>query len=65
MKEKLEIKVNGSFIEVSDLIFRSWTGPRRKDGKPYSGKTFYYLSNTEAIGLPRSPNPQEKMFVND
>lgn len=43
---KYEIEVNNNWAEVSLSIFRSWTGKRRKNGKDYLGKVFYYLSNS-------------------
>lgn len=33
----MEIKVNGSWVKVTFWIFRSWSGLRRLDGKPYYG----------------------------
>lgn len=44
---KLEIE-NHSWIEVTPEVFRSWTGPRRIDGKSYSGPVYNYLSNKTA-----------------
>lgn len=62
---KLEIHAN-SWIEVSPEVFRSWTGQRRMNGKPYKGKVYVYLTQKEFKGgLPRETNPQEKMFAND
>jgi len=40
----LEIFVH-SWVKVSYSVFRSFTGKRRLDGKPYHGKRFYYLSH--------------------
>lgn len=38
---KYEIKLtDGRWIEVSEWIFRSWTGERRIDGKEHSGDVF-------------------------
>lgn len=39
--EKLEINVQGSWVEVNLWIFRSWSGPRRIDGVDYTGRVFY------------------------
>ena len=38
---KLEIHVNSAWVEVTEWIFRSWTGGRRIDGVPYHGPVFY------------------------
>jgi hypothetical protein len=35
-----EVKVNGRWCKTSAYIFRSWTGPRRLDGKDYNGPIF-------------------------
>lgn len=40
----LEIKVRSTdnhWVEVSEWIFRSWTGARRKNGKAYEGPVYY------------------------
>jgi len=42
-KSKYEIKVNNNWAEVSFSIFRSWAGERKRDGKNYLGKVYYYL----------------------
>lgn len=41
-----EVEVNGCWVKVTHDIFRSWSGRRRKNGKPYRGKRYYFLSNT-------------------
>lgn len=38
---KLEIKVNGCWLEVTEFIFKSWGGERRKDGIAYVGTVVY------------------------
>lgn len=53
-KAKLEIYSNGSWIEVTPDIFRSWCGKRKMDGKRYIGKryilgTFQTIPETQAI----------------
>lgn len=40
-----EAEVNGRRVAVTAYIFRSWTGPRWLDGKPYTGPS-YYLGDT-------------------
>jgi len=48
---KYEIFVNGEWLEVSEWIFRSWTGDRRIDGLPHSGDVF--LLGTDKISTSR------------
>ncbi len=50
----LEIQINGSWVSVNDWIFRSWGGPRRKDGQDFTGPVFYLGSETVA---PPPPKP--------
>ena len=47
-KDKLELQVNGGWIEVDPYIFRSWTGPRRINGEDYDGPVFYLGSSKRA-----------------
>ena len=42
----LEIKVNSSWVKVTEWIFRSWGGQRRIDGNEYHGPV-YYLGEDE------------------
>jgi len=46
MKTIYEIKTDPrtSWSKVTKDIFRSWAGPRRKNGKEYSGPVYYFLS---------------------
>lgn len=46
-KTKYEIYNNGRWVKVSQNIFRSWAGKRRKNGKLYSGKVFYLGSRKQ------------------
>jgi hypothetical protein len=50
MKRKLEILSNRSWIEVTRYIFRSYTGPRRINGKPYNGPRYYLGTNDQSYG---------------
>ena len=52
----LEIQCNGSWVAVNEWIFRSWSGPRRKDGQPFAGPVFFLGSDKVA------PPPAEKPF---
>lgn len=36
-----EIMVNARWCKVTTWVFRSWTGPRRLDGKPYVGPSYF------------------------
>ena len=45
---KFEISVNGEWIEVSENIFRSYTGLRKLDDTPYTGPR-YVLGTDELI----------------
>lgn len=47
---KLEISVNGSWVEVNDWIFRSWSGHRRLNGGAYFGPVF--LLGKDDIAVP-------------
>lgn len=57
--EKLEIKVNGSWVEVNEWIFRSWAGPRRIDNGDYAG-TVFYLGSNEIVRHDRAPVDSEE-----
>lgn len=41
---KLEIQSNGSWVEVSPSIFRSYCGRRRMDGRRYLGPRYLFLT---------------------
>lgn len=45
MSKKLEIEHSGRWLEVSNWIFRSWTGNRRKNGKEYKGPVYILGTN--------------------
>jgi len=45
MENIYEIKVNGSWVEVNEWIFRSWSGPRQINSKPFVGDVFYLGSD--------------------
>jgi len=47
MLGKLEILVRRSWVEVSNYIFRSWAGERKKDGAPHYGPV--YLVGSEEV----------------
>lgn len=47
MKTMLEIYVNGGWHETSDWIFRSWCGPRRKNGELFIGPRYLLGSDVE------------------
>lgn len=42
----LEIFVNGSWHETSEWIFRSWCGPRRRNGELFVGPRYVLGSDT-------------------
>jgi hypothetical protein len=42
---KLEIKVKDKYYKTSSNVFRSWHGPRRADGKPFTGDVYCFNSN--------------------
>jgi hypothetical protein len=42
---KLEIKVKDKYYKTSSNVFRSWHGPRRADGKPFTGEVYCFNSN--------------------
>lgn len=46
--KKLEVYCNKSWHVVNWNIFRSWSGSRRVDGKPYEGPVYYLGSDVEA-----------------
>ena len=43
--DELQIRVHDSWATVDKNTFRSWTGQRLKNGEPYAGPVYYYLSN--------------------
>jgi len=43
--KRLEIYNNGGWLQVSPDIFRSWSGKRRIDNKPFDGAVYYLGSN--------------------
>jgi hypothetical protein len=45
---KYEIKINGSWAEVTSYIFRSWSGKRRIDGVDAIGPVYYLGSKKVA-----------------
>lgn len=45
---KWEIKKGESWLVVDRYIFRSWTGERRVNGKPYKGRVFV-LGTSEPV----------------
>ncbi len=46
--DKFEIKTeHGSWVKVTEYIFRSYTGERRKNGKKYHGPVYYLGTNKE------------------
>jgi hypothetical protein len=45
MENVYEIQVNGSWLEVNWWIFRSWSGPRQLNSKPFEGEVFYLGSD--------------------
>jgi hypothetical protein len=47
--DKFEIWSNGSWIEVSEYIFRSWCSKRKLNNKSYIGQR-YMLGTNEPIG---------------
>jgi hypothetical protein len=53
---KHEILSNGQWVEVTDHIFRSWTGERRLNGSKYHGPIYNLGSDVVAIPF-LDPNP--------
>lgn len=53
MEANYEICVNNMWFETTLWIFRSWSGPRRIDGKPYTGPTYYLGSDDKVKSSPR------------
>ena len=47
--DRLEIHVNKQWVKVDPWIFRSWAGPRRRNGQPYKGP-LYFLGTDEPTG---------------
>lgn len=45
----MEIFSGGRWIEVSEWIFRSYTGERRLNNKPYNGPVYVLGTDTFAI----------------
>ncbi len=48
MEPNYEILCNSSWIQVTEWIFRSWAGERRKDGQAFVGPVFYLGSDKVA-----------------
>ncbi len=45
-----EIKVNGEWVQVTEYIFRSWTGSRRLSDEQYDGPVFFL--GTDQVSRP-------------
>ncbi len=46
--DKFEIKTeHGAWVKVTEYIFRSYTGKRRKNGKKYEGPVYYLGTDKE------------------
>ena len=48
MENVYEIKLYGSWHEVTEWTFRSWGGPRKINGELYEGPVFY-LGSEEIV----------------
>jgi hypothetical protein len=59
--DKLEIYVNKSWTKVDPLVFRSFTGSRQRNGQPYKGPCYVWLTNNRLLGRRHAsagpPNP--------